>query len=699
MRTRITIFIVLLINITIVKTPSSAQGVITIDHTTQRFIGDISTLDRNKYTNAHILIKDKDEEFEAFKVEYNIAPEYIGGRQFWNPFGVVKNGVIPSVKKKYSGVREVTPGLVATGGSGSLFYDKTVDYSVEDVSEFSKAAAEYVAQSYRDEWALMPQYIEPFNEPMVHANEYYPEGKEGKYVRSKTDKVVTKICEYHRDLGQAIHAIPELANLKVIGYASAYPEFENNDFDIWHARYKQFIDVAGTDMDALSLHLYDGSGVNNSGGRRSGSNSEAILDIIEAYSFIKFQSIKPIAITEYGRLVPNQDGWKAGNGVSNYEAVENAQAPRSQIHLMMNFMERADILELAIPFNVNTRNTNSQYSKSSIWINNNGTVELSQRRYMYEILKDLKGERVRIISSNIDIQTQAFVNDKQLYVVLNNLNDQTQTIDLNLLNQAGLQSVDVKSLKIFINKIPELKLTTQNEAPKIMSLEYGETVVLTYNFDAPISFENKIQSRKYYATEYLKPINANANNTFTINNVEVGNGEAKIRIGVARDHGKTLTPTVLINGTKIDVAGDIIRGYDQNTRKQFFGTLEIPVKMSVLKAGTNKVEVRFSDTGGRISSAILQVEKADKPIQNALSINSTINNTKLYLHPNLVNSGDVATINSTTSKFNLSVYNLQGCKVLSNRGNTINTSGFKPGIYIVAAQSNNVIGNAKLIVK
>ena len=175
--------------------------------------------------------------------------------------------------------------------------------------------------------------------------------------------------------------------MKVMGFASAYPEFENNDFDLWTTRYQQFIDVAGADVDVFSLHLYDGSGINNSGGRRSGSNSEAILDIIETYSFKKFNKVKPLAITEFGRLVPNQTGWAAGNGVSNYEPVENSQAVRSQIHLVMNFMEREDHMELVIPFNVNTRNKNSQYSKSSIWVNNaSGQPELTQRIYYYDVI-------------------------------------------------------------------------------------------------------------------------------------------------------------------------------------------------------------------------------------------------------------------------------------------------------------------------
>ena len=43
------------------------------------------------------------------------------------------------------------------------------------------------------------------------------------------------------------------------------------------------------------------------------------------------------------------------------------------------------------------------------------------------MLKDIKGDRVRINSSNVDVQAQAFVNENQLIVLLNNLNDNAQT--------------------------------------------------------------------------------------------------------------------------------------------------------------------------------------------------------------------------------------------------------------------------------
>jgi len=591
-----------------------AQGTITIDHKIQRFVDNVSTYDRTKYFTLHTFLENRPD-FDSFKSTYNFNPNYRGSRQFYNPLQRVRNGVIPTARNRYSGVRNTTK-FVSSGHPQNLLQDNTLDYSVENISRFSLQAAQYVAQAYKKDWKNVPEFIEPLNEPMVHAVDYYPEGRETprRYVRAKSDAVITKFCEYHRDLGRSIHAVPELSQMKVMGYASAFPEFESNDFRHWNLNYKKFIDIAGADVDVFSVHLYDGvGGVNNNGGRRSGSNSEAILDMIETYSHIKFGRVKPLAVTEYGRLVADQPGFPGG---SNYNPVENSQAVRSQIHMVMGFMERANDIELAVPFTVYSTNDRERFSKSSILIKNSaGNIVTTPRKFFFEMLKDLKGRRVQINSTNIDVQTQAFVDGKKLYVVLNNLNDNSQTVNLNLTNSNGLRNVAVKRLKMFTNRQPQLINTVQNVAPRRFNLEYGETIVLTYNFNDRITFGNKIYSNKYYSSEYLKPIRANTNNSFTFNGVNGGGtGFATVRLSVGRNLGASLRPTVQVNGNNVSIPSDIIRGYNQNTRRRFFGTLEVPVPMRFIRGGNNTVRVKFPDNGGHISSVILQVQKHQNPV-------------------------------------------------------------------------------------
>ncbi|NME66737.1 hypothetical protein [Flammeovirga aprica] len=596
-----------IVGMSLLSTQGFAQNTITVKPTIQRYLGEnTSKLDRDKYMQAHIWIGEKeDKEFEAFKSTYNINPAYKGSRRFWNPLATVKQGKKPKVKNKYKGVRDVTPFSVSTGRATNFFYDRSVDYSEADVAAYSKEMAAYIAERYQKDWPEMPAIYEPFNEPFVHAKDLYP----GKGNKAKSNKAIIKISEALRDIGQAVHAIPELENMKVAGYASAWPAFEVNNFEIWDTRYRTFIDIAGKDMDMLSVHLYDGKGLNNAGGRRSGSNAEAILDMIEVYSYISLGEVKPIAITEYGRLVDDQPGWTPKNGKSNYHPIENSQAVRSQMHLAMGFMERGDNLVCAIPFSTGKQPSTKKYAKAGLWtVDKDGKAELTSRKYFFEVLKDVKGNRVHIGSDNVDIQTQAFVDGKQLYVILNNLNEETQTLNLAVEELKGLKKVETKRIKTYVNKLPQLVKDSSKEAPSTIDIEYGETIILTYNFSKNLPTKKKEYSTKYYASEYLKPIKANEANTFDFQNVTAdAKGSAVLRLGVGRAHGKSLQPVVTVNGNKVTLPEDVIRGYNQHNRKEFFGLLEIPVPAEYLKSGDNKVSITFPDSNGKISSAILKV--------------------------------------------------------------------------------------------
>ncbi|MEL6649803.1 MAG: T9SS type A sorting domain-containing protein [Bacteroidota bacterium] len=634
-------------------TSLSAQGLISIDHKTQRFLGDVSSFDRSKYLNGHFVFNSPDSDFASFKSTYKIDSTYIGSRQFWSPMNKVNNGQIPNIQNQYDSIRIVNKGLVATGRASRLMYDGSVDYSTVDVSAFSQQFATYIAQSYRDEWNPMQEYIEPFNEPMVHAKDYYP----GNWNKAKNDSIITHMCLFHRDLGQAIHALPELANLKMMGYASAFPEFEQNNFDFWRARYKKFIDIAGADVDVFSVHLYDGSGLNNSGGRRSGSNVEAIMDMVEAYSFVSLGTVKPLAITEYGRLVLSQPGWP-GNGISNYEPIENSQAVRSQLHMVMGFMERGDNIALTIPFSVGKSDPlTDKFSRAALFVEQtNGSYSLTERRFFYEMWKEVRGERVWIHSTNVDVQTQAFVDGDKLYVVLNNLNDNAQQLSLDLKDSQEVVEVRSKRLKIFADRVPELTQDTLGNAPTSINLAYGETLVLTYTFSSPVVFDNEVRATKYYATTYLEPIVAGTDASFTFDNLTIGDhGLATLRIGIGREHGKSLRPSVQVNGQALPVKGDIIRGYDQQNRNQFFGLLEIPVPLDMLNAGSNQVKLQFGDSGGHISSAILQVQNATESVPLSVALPK---DDAIRLYPNPVH--DYLQIKGLAPKAEVSIYDLRG---------------------------------------
>ena len=116
---------------------------------------------------------------------------------------------------------------------------------------------------------------------------------------------------------------------------------ELRDFDHWNNTMKMFIDRAGEYMDGLSVHLYDGINIVGKSSRRSGSNSEAILDLMENYSFIRLGKVLPLAVTEYGGI---------DNTSKGYHPIASVRTVASFNHILFNLLEREDKMLISIPF-------------------------------------------------------------------------------------------------------------------------------------------------------------------------------------------------------------------------------------------------------------------------------------------------------------------------------------------------------------
>ena len=125
--------------------------------------------------------------------------------------------------------------------------------------------------------------------------------------------------------------------MKIIGYGAAWPSFELKDFNNWKTNMGLFLDIAGDEMDAISYHLYDGVNQTGQNNKRSGSNNEAIMDLIETYSFSRWGFIKPHAITEYGGIAKNE-----------FSLIQNMQSIRSQNAMIFGLLDREDRLEISI---------------------------------------------------------------------------------------------------------------------------------------------------------------------------------------------------------------------------------------------------------------------------------------------------------------------------------------------------------------
>ncbi|MDG1805495.1 T9SS type A sorting domain-containing protein [Flavicella sp.] len=605
MRSNIRIFVILFVTI-LFHDGQAQESNVYIDQKCQRFIGEISELDRTKFFSVHDTGSDTEQ--SKFRLDYNVT----GGRGFWGAYSYAKSktgevGVYPDPRPENSTIKAVLSNYVATEHPRSAFKDglnifSAADWAVEYYNNFAN-------NSGRQE------FFEVMNEPFVHADDFY----EG-WDPEENQRIKTQMAQFYNEVGKSIHAKPELKNMKVIGYSAAWPSMELWDFGQWEDNMKLFMDVAGENMYGFSTHLYDGINVTGQDSKRSGSNSEAILDIIENYSMLKWNKIKPHAITEYGAI-------EKGYG-DDYSDLASIQTVASINHILLNLLDREDRICNSIPFITGkatwhiTAENNYQPYGAVLWKPTNIGVPVDQiedweytpRILFYELWKNVEGKRVLIKSDNPDIQCHAFVKNAKMYVALNNLDEHEQKVNLNFLsNTTLLESVLVKDLIIYPQQAHVYTSNSSSTSPSEINLIKDEFVMLEYTFKENIEFSNSVKTSNYYASNYLEPITTNNEINYTFNNIIKGSGFANLRMSIGRKHDVTKKPIVKVNGVEVEVPTNY-KGYDQADREDFFGMIEIPFSVNLLNENNNSVSVIFPDNGGHISSMILATDIYEKEI-------------------------------------------------------------------------------------
>jgi len=251
----------------------TAQNVnVNIDLEQQRFLGEESNLDRAKYFNNHDAKEDP--AAPTFYKDNNVG----FGRQFWGPFAANGKGNFVTTPPTSDGIVRPVNRIIYT------FSPVNIWSATFDPADATNTAIRYWVDEVGDGTGGRPEYWEPFNEPFIKASKFTDESG------LTNEQVVTKMCEWFREMAIAVHNTPELAKMKVIGFSSAFPSYARRDFsETWQNHMKKFVDIAGADIDAISIHPYDGVNQVGQANGRSGSNSEAILDLIETYTAQKFR--------------------------------------------------------------------------------------------------------------------------------------------------------------------------------------------------------------------------------------------------------------------------------------------------------------------------------------------------------------------------------------------------------------------------
>ncbi|MDG1822443.1 MAG: T9SS type A sorting domain-containing protein [Flavobacteriaceae bacterium] len=680
MNKNLTAFFVVIVTMSF--TPSLAQNVGVYAYPKiKRYLGDTSTLDREVYFTLHSTGADDVE--AAFYNDYNASAS---GRGFWGPASFALNitgevGIYPDSKTWVSGVKEVTR-YISTEHPNKI-YKEGIDPEI---------AANWVVEYFNNHVGtyLRPEFFEPMNEPFVHARDFYSEAD---WNVAAEARVKLEMAQLFKAIGMKMDATPELANIKVIGYASAWPSFEKNDFSVWNENMKMFMDEAGDHMDAFSTHLYDGVNQVGQDTKRSGSNLEAVLDLIETYSFSKWNEVKPHVISEYGGIVG-----------STYSDESNVQSIRSQNAMLFGLLERQNRIEMSIPFttgkstwHISASNNYMPYKAAlykpiplGVPLDQVTGWEYTDRIYFYDLWRNVSGDRFLIRSNNPDVQVQGFRDGTKLYVALNNLDGVAKTVNLNIdtANIPNFLEVRIKSLVVNNNERAQFSDQTTTTIPSSYSLAPNETVVLEYTYESAFEFGIGLVSKTHYNGTNVQPIFANSPMNYNFTNVlsnDSGGGFASLRMSIGRKHDRSKSPIVHINGNVLTVPTNW-KGYNQANRDDFFGMIEINAPITLLQSA-NTVSITFPDTGGHVSSVVLVRETYDT---NILSTEKTMSKTTLdipLLYPNP--SKGVVYFKNVSLGNKIQIFDLTGQELYraNYNGASINLQHLETGVYIVQASN------------
>ncbi|MDO6424594.1 cellulase family glycosylhydrolase [Saccharophagus degradans] len=445
-----------------------------------------------------------------------------------------------------------------------------------------------------------PLYVEVMNEPLYEL------------VDDATNPTTPeKVFQFHNTVADEIRKLND--DVLIGGYTVAFPDFDSNNFERWENRDKAFIDIAGEKMDFISIHLYDFPNFQNTQRYRKGSNVEATFDMLDHYTTLTLGAPLPLIISEYGApdhalfdapWTPYRDGLKL----------------KALNSLLMSMLERPDTLLKTIPFipvkaewgrdgvPYNDRLMRQKFEAEGETGNEWVYTDLVK---FYQLWADVNGTRVDSYAADMDILVDSYVDGSTLYVILNNLefNDETLTLTDLGLNNNSFVSGTMRHLHT-VDGNPVLSESALANIPTNLTIGGEATIVLALNFENDIAISETSEETKYYATTYKQAITANTDISFAINNVTLGDqGEAILRLGIGRDHGLSLQPSVSVNGVNVEVPSDY-RGYDQfhngTGRPNFYGVIEIPVPYSALQT-SNTVVVNFPDSTGFVTTAALQV--------------------------------------------------------------------------------------------
>ena len=506
----------------------------------------------------------------------------------------------PSLDVVCHGNHNEYPAYMGQHFKGASNHHGEPEWIPENMEAASELAAAVLKFGYSD--FDRPAYFEPLNEPHW---EFWPD---------------QHLVDWHLKTMDTVHR--EVPGVKVGGPCLSVAYFYRNNYKLWNGM-KNFMDRTGGRMDFYSFHAYDffrWSDGAFSGRMQSGLPLEGVLDLVQNYAVNTFGSEKQLVLSEHGGYVLGEKGLYDGESIASElagkyfpgDSFEHEMKKRSIVNALMlqavmantlTFMDHPHVIRKAVPFLIPQSWSWDTKYYAQLFVPYDYTDQTrpvpTHLLNFFRFFRGVEGRRVKALCNDPDLQVRAFVDGSRLFLAVNNLNMEPESVALH-----GMDVMEVEIRRLGRNADFSGRYAAETaDLPVSLTVDGLEAVMLVADFNRPVEVKSSVNEVVCYGDKTAIPL-AEADFRICVP-VEKEIDYAVLRIGLTRSSGQRCNPVVTLNGKELYVP---LEDCADRLEEKEYATIKLIQLDPADLCAENRVQVRFLDgSAGAVGSAVIRV--------------------------------------------------------------------------------------------
>lgn len=516
------------------------------------------------------------------------------GERFYRDFG-------PNLDVAAHGNHNAYPTYMGKHAHEDADYHGTPEWIPANLDAAAELAAAVLKYNYTD--FDRPRYFEPLNEP------------HWKYF------VDQHMADWHLATMDKVHELTP--DVRVGGMCMSVSYFFRNNYHSFGGM-KGFFDRTRGQMDFYSFHSYDyfkWEDEDFRGRVQSGLPLEGTLDLLQNYAVNTVGREVDVVVSEQGGYINVEpkgmyDGELIASEIAKThfpdETWENELKKRSVVCFVhvssilantLAFMDHPHTVVKSVPFLLpNTWSWDTKYY-ANLYVPHGYTdtsrwVETHMLDF-HKFFRGVDGRRVKLISSDPDLQARAFVDGARLYLAVNNQSWRPESVAL-----YGIDADQVEVRRLGRNEdFTAYYVEETVSTPKTLAVAGREAVMIVADLGELIREKAIVNEIVCYGDKVTVPLKDAAFKIKVPMEKEID--YAVLRVGLTRETGRSHAAIITLNGKPLDVP---LEDCADRLDKGEYGTTKMVYLDPADLLAENAVTVSFPDGDqGAVGTAVIRV--------------------------------------------------------------------------------------------